>query len=59
LNDASKLSTLSQYRLTSTSPLINLSIALSAPFSGYTPVAKDFFGKSIATRPDVGAAEYA
>jgi len=58
LNDASKLTTLSQYRLLSSSPMINLSVSLAAPFKGYPSASKDFFGKLITTRRDIGAAEY-
>ena len=55
MNDASKLLTLTHYKLKSDSPLINRSQVLASPFPGYTAASKDFFGKTITTRRDIGS----
>ena len=58
LNDAFKLTTLTQYQPLAGSPAINAAITLHSPFKGYTPPTHHFFGElpTDGVR-DVGVAE--
>ncbi len=59
LGNALKLNTLTQYRLQSTSPLIDQSVAIPSAYNGYAPAKYDFFGRDVSKSiRDVGAAEF-
>ena len=58
LNNAYKLTTLTQYKPLPTSPVIDATVNLPSPFKGYTPPTVDFFGWARdPERSDVGAAQ--
>ncbi len=58
LGDANKLSTLTQYKLLSGSPMIDKAVALASPFSGYASAKTDFFGRALpSSNRDIGASE--
>ncbi|HYO10643.1 MAG TPA: right-handed parallel beta-helix repeat-containing protein [Tepidisphaeraceae bacterium] len=59
LGSGYKLTTLTQYALLSTSPLIDAAVTVTSNFKGYEPSTVDYFGRVPAgPRRDVGAAEF-
>jgi hypothetical protein len=59
IGNAYKLTTLTQYKLLSTSPLINMAVDVPKNFKGYEASTVDYFGWSpIGSKRDVGAAEF-
>ena len=47
IGDAYKLTSLTQYKLKSGSPMLNAAVALASPFSSYTSATVDFFGQPL------------